>query len=62
MIEDITFSVSDLSGKSIYREEMKDVSGLRTITLDARDFAPGVYFYTVANGADRVTRKMIVAR
>jgi len=34
--------------------------GSHVITLDASSLTPGVYFYTVTMGQDKVTRKMIV--
>jgi hypothetical protein len=35
-------------------------AGSHTLSIEAHDFAPGVYFYTVSAGANKVTRKMIV--
>jgi hypothetical protein len=55
-----TLKVSDLLGKTIATKRIWAKSGINKIMFNAKDFGPGIYFYTVSNEKNSVTRRMIV--
>jgi hypothetical protein len=58
---DLNLAVTSITGQIISTREIGYKSaGTHTLTIDANDFAPGVYFYTVSTETNKVTRKMIV--
>ena len=57
----LNIEVYSLTGQMVYTWDYGYLhEGPHTITIDASQFTPGVYFYTVAAGEQKVTRKMIV--
>ncbi len=60
---EVTFTVTDLSGKVIYSNNYGKLSaGRQTIQLDAKNFANGIYYYTLTAGGSKATKKMVVAK
>jgi hypothetical protein len=54
-------SIVDLTGRLILNEDLGLLNEGRHIhTLDATNFASGVYFYTVQSGDYSITKKLIV--
>lgn len=58
---DVEFKVYDMLGAVVYTSNFKSVKGINTIALDANSFAPGVYMYSVKNGAITTTKRMVVS-
>jgi hypothetical protein len=58
---DVEFKVYDMLGAVVYTSNFKSVKGMNTISLDANSFAPGVYMYSVKNGAITTTKRMVVS-
>ncbi len=58
---DVEFNVYDMLGAVVYTRNFKSVKGINTISLDANSFAPGVYMYSVKNGAITTTKRMVVS-
>ncbi len=58
---DVEFKVYDMLGAVVYSSNFKAVKGMNTIALDANSFAPGVYMYSVKNGAITTTKRMVVS-
>lgn len=58
---DVEFNVYDMLGAVVYSSNFKSVKGINTISLDANSFAPGVYMYSVKNGAITTTKRMVVS-
>ena len=60
-VEDITFFVSDISGKVVYQNTFTSVQGENTISI-SRDIlpVPGTYYYTVQSDRYQLSRKMIL--
>lgn len=58
---DVEFKVYDMLGAVVYSSNFKSVKGINTISLDANSFAPGVYMYSVKNGAITTTKRMVVS-
>ncbi len=59
----VSLAVTDLTGKVVHVVNRGSQSaGVHNIKLDAKDFAPGVYYYTLTTGDQRSTKKMVVAK
>lgn len=58
----VDFKVYNLVGAVVYTESVKAEKGENTITLKANAFAPGVYMYSVKNGAETITKRMVVTQ
>lgn len=58
---DVEFKVFNLLGSVVYSSNFKSVKGVNTITMEANSFAPGVYMYSVKNGANTITKRMVVS-
>jgi hypothetical protein len=57
----ITVEITNLMGQVISTENHGSLSaGNHTITLNANNFAPGIYFYTVIADNNKITKKMII--
>jgi hypothetical protein len=57
----IEFVVNDVLGKTIYSESRSNLeAGKHTISFNASGLSSGIYFYTVNNGSQKVSGKMIV--
>lgn len=52
--------VFNLIGKEIHRETIIGKAGANVIRLDAAEFVPGIYIYSLNNGKTTLTRRMIV--
>lgn len=59
-ISDFTLDVVNLKGQRVFRQNLNGVSGSQRVVLDASDFAPGLYFYSLSDGQARMTRKLVV--
>ncbi|NOY51985.1 MAG: T9SS type A sorting domain-containing protein [Chlorobi bacterium] len=58
---DLSLEVFTLTGQRVAtRNYGYMTNGSHTLTIDGANLVPGVYFYTVISGYDKVTRKMIV--
>lgn len=58
---DVEFKVYNLLGAVVYKNMFKAEKGANSITIEANSFAPGVYIYSVKNGAQTITKRMIVS-
>jgi len=56
------FNVYNIIGKLLHQEEVTLSAGRNTITFDGSDLHSGMYFYSVGQGNDGVTRRMVVHR
>ncbi len=59
--DDVTLTITDITGKQVMVQTKTAAAGQNNFVVASTDLAPGVYYYTVQAGADRVTRKMVVA-
>lgn len=53
------FQIFNLNGKLIQQTEQQLVSGENNITLNAEEFAKGIYFITMKSGKDVITKKVV---
>lgn len=58
---DVDFKVFNLLGSVVYDNKFKAEKGVNTINIEANLFAPGVYMYSVKNGDQTITKRMIVS-
>lgn len=59
----VSLNVYTLTGVSVYKIDAGFLNaGTHQLVIDAENLVPGVYFYTVSAGNEKVTRKMIVNR
>ena len=58
----VAFSVTDLTGKTIYTENIGSVAaGTHNVTVNTASFSSGMYFYNFVVNGNKVTRKFVVA-
>ena len=58
---EVEFKVFNLLGSVVYSSNLKSVKGVNTISLEANLFNPGVYMYSIKNGANTITKRMVVS-
>ncbi len=57
----VTFEVVDITGKVVKTMNLgRKAAGDYNLTLNSSEFAPGVYFYTMTTGAERISKRMVV--
>jgi len=54
------FVIFDLMGKVVHQEIIHANVGINTIEVDASSYDSGMYFYSVRNGQEVFTKKMII--
>ena len=58
---DLDLEIYSLAGKLVYSERIDNATaGMHLFTINATDLGSGMYFYTVNDGVETITRKMIV--
>lgn len=56
------FRVFDLMGRSLYRRPVQISQGINRIPFEANNLAPGLYVFTLTDGLNTVSRKMVIGR
>lgn len=56
----MTFTVYDLLGKAVSQQKIQTVSGKNVISFNRKGLQSGVYFYTISNGSQTFTNKMVI--
>ena len=56
------FKVYNMIGTVVLQYDIAVKKGLNKLMLDSKDFDSGVYFYSLVNGNNAFTRKMIVKK
>lgn len=59
--DDVTVSISNLLGKEISSHVYNLQKGKNSVQVDVRELQPGIYLYSVSNGKNTVTRRMIIS-
>tara|TARA_B100000900_G_scaffold415626_2_gene446310 strand:- start:1198 stop:1986 length:789 start_codon:yes stop_codon:yes gene_type:complete len=57
----VSFSVYNLMGAKVMEQQYFANAGTNRIELSANDLSSGIYFYTLSNGQEVVTKRMIIA-
>lgn len=60
--DDISLKVFNMLGAEVFNKTIKAKKGTNTIVLDADKFLSGVYFYTLNNGVNTITKRMVVSK
>jgi len=55
-----TLKISDILGKTVSMKNITANRGLNRITISAKDFESGIYFYTISNNKTAITKRMII--
>lgn len=58
--DNVEFKVFDMLGKMVYSRKVAATPGINRIHLQARDFAPGIYVYSVSNGESTIIKRMTI--
>lgn len=58
----IEFKLVNLIGKEMVRQVLEADPGRNSIRFDGSDFMPGVYIYSISNGSQTLTRRMIISK
>ena len=58
--ETVNFSVYDMIGRQVHTTKIDAVTGVNTINYTSEKLAPGAYFYTLANGKNSITKRMVL--
>lgn len=62
-VSDVVFSVYDITGRQLVHSSYTNIApGQHVISLEANQFAPGIYYYAFDVNGTRVTRKMVITR
>ena len=56
------FRVYDLTGRIISRRPVQITQGINRIPFEANNLAPGLYVFTLTDGLNTISRKMVVGR
>lgn len=56
------FRVNDIMGRLIQRSPVQISQGINRIPFEANDLAPGLYVFTLTDGLNMVSRKMVIGR
>jgi len=57
---EVTFTLTNLLGEVIENRNMSAQRGVNTIMLDAEDLAGGVYLYSISDGKNTSTKRLVV--
>ena len=58
--DNVAFEVVDMFGRSVYTEQITVTKGLNTYQF-SYDLSVGIYMYTINNGKESISKRMIVA-
>lgn len=58
----VVFKVYNMLGKIVYVKDIDADAGINHISFNAKDFAPGVYMYSLSNGDSNLIRRMVIAK
>lgn len=59
---EVSFEVSDMTGRRIHSEKVNLVQGKNTIPFVGSDLSDGIYFYSLKNELGTVSGKMVVSK
>ena len=58
----VELKVVNLIGKELYHRVLEAEAGRNLIRLEGEDFTPGVYIYSLSNGTQTITRRMVISK
>jgi len=60
--ENLNVSITDISGRVIYQEEVKEFNGVLNESFDLTKYADGMYFLQVIQGEEIFSEKIILQK
>ena len=58
--DDIVFKVYNLLGKQIYLRKIRATRGVNVIDINTSSYSEGIYLYSINNGRQVITKRMVV--
>ncbi|MFL2571635.1 MAG: T9SS type A sorting domain-containing protein [Parvicellaceae bacterium] len=58
----IDFTITNLLGDVVYNQQINAKRGVNTLDINTNEFSSGVYLYAIANGNNKLTKRMIVSK
>jgi len=58
----IEFNVFDILGKTVVKRSLVSKTGINKMILDATAIPVGIYFYSLSNGAQTITKRFVVTK
>ena len=58
--DNLVFEVVDMFGRTVFYDEIFATKGINSYVL-SHDFASGIYMYSINNGKEKISKRMIVA-
>ncbi len=59
---DIEFRIIDMLGNLVHKRSINSAQGLKTLSVNTKEFSNGVYFISLTNVIDAVTKKVMINR
>ncbi len=59
---DVSISVTDMMGRTIYQNEMNNLEGYQNETIDVSTFGKGYYILTLQSGEERIIQKFATVK
>ena len=57
----VTFTISNILGDVLINDVINTTKGVNTIDLDISKYPDGVYLYSISNGINKLTKRMIIS-
>ena len=58
----IDFTITNLLGDIVINRQINSKRGVNKIDVNTSDFSNGIYLYSISNGINKVTKRMIVSK
>ena len=58
----IDFSITNLLGDVVLKKAINAKRGVNTLEINIDDFSSGVYLYSISNGKNMLTKRMIISK
>ena len=59
---DVELRIVDMLGNIVHKRNFNSAHGLKTLSVNTKEFSNGVYFISLTNGIDAVTKKVMINR
>lgn len=58
----VEFKIVNLIGKEVFHKVLEAEAGRNILRFECDDFVPGVYIYSLSNGSQTITRRMVISK
>ncbi len=56
----VTFKVVNMLGSLVQNKVLEAKTGMNQVYISSKDIAPGIYMYSISNGTQTITKRMVV--